>query len=67
MYVKTHGILFKNPPLYDKTCFACKCKFAFMKNDILVDVLDNEYYVRCPECGTVLKIEEKVAEKILNV
>lgn len=66
MYVKKHGILFKNPPLYDKTCFACGCEFAFMKDDIWEDCLDKEYYVYCPECETALKIEAKVAEKILK-
>lgn len=42
-------------PEVDKTCFKCKCEFAYLKEDVKFDYRDGNY-VECPCCSVFIAV-----------
>lgn len=42
---------------YEHACMECGAVFTFNSIDLSHNVIDDEYFIKCPECGRMNKLE----------
>ena len=55
MEIIEHGITH-----HREKCNYCECVFHYNKKDVKTNIYSEDYYkyIKCPECGAIIQVEE---------